>query len=200
MSLLLVWGACVPTTCVRACVPTTCVGACVPTTCVGACVPTTCVRACVPNYLWGACVPTTCVGACVPTTCVGHVMVSLHIVIRRDCAWCCVSVTVSLPHPTPQEAVSSSNTYNLSRVSFGRYEIGTWYTSPYPSVYTQMNKLYICEFCLKYFRTSETLSKHMVCVVGCVWLGVCVVGCECVWVCVGVCVCVGGWVSFKMHV
>jgi histone acetyltransferase MYST2 len=61
------------------------------------------------------------------------------------------------------EAVSSSNTYNLSRVSFGRYEIGTWYTSPYPSVYTQMNKLYICEFCLKYFRTSETLSKHMLC-------------------------------------
>ena len=51
-----------------------------------------------------------------------------------------------------------------------------------------MNKLYICEFCLKYFRTSETLSKHMVskqtvsmCCVYCMYM--CVLCILCVQVC-----------------
>ena len=65
------------------------------------------------------------------------------------------------PHISPlQKDVSSS--YKLKKIQFGAYEIDTWYTSPYPSVYTQLPELFVCEFCLKYFRTSDTLSRHMV--------------------------------------
>ena len=47
-------------------------------------------------------------------------------------------------------------------VEFGRYEVDTWYPSPYPLDYTQLTKVYICEFCLKYFKSSITLHKHAV--------------------------------------
>ena len=65
------------------------------------------------------------------------------------------------PHISPlQKDLSSS--YKLKKIQFGAYEIDAWYTSPYPSVYTQMPELFVCEFCLKYFRTSDTLGRHMV--------------------------------------
>ena len=83
----------------------------------------------------------------------------------------CSTFLIPLPHPSPltpltphisslQKDVSSS--YKLKKIQFGAYEIDTWYTSPYPSVYTQLPELFVCEFCLKYFRTSDTLSRHMV--------------------------------------
>lgn len=55
-----------------------------------------------------------------------------------------------------------SSSYKLKKIQFGVHEIETWYTSPYPSVYTQLPELFVCEFCLKYFRTSDTLERHMV--------------------------------------
>ena len=52
--------------------------------------------------------------------------------------------------------------YNLKMIEFGLYEIETWYPSPYPPDHTHLTKLYICEFCLKYFKSSLTLHKHAV--------------------------------------
>lgn len=52
--------------------------------------------------------------------------------------------------------------YKLKMIEFGQYEIETWYPSPYPPDHTHLTKLYICEFCLKYFKTSLTLHKHTV--------------------------------------
>ncbi len=46
-------------------------------------------------------------------------------------------------------------------VEFGRYEMDTWYYSPYPEPYASQNKLYICEFTLKYFRKKRTLIRHL---------------------------------------
>lgn len=37
-----------------------------------------------------------------------------------------------------------------------------WYASPYPPDFTQLSKIYICEYCLKYFKSSITLHKHVV--------------------------------------
>ncbi|MFT7807160.1 histone acetyltransferase KAT6B isoform X1 [Arapaima gigas] len=45
-------------------------------------------------------------------------------------------------------------------IDFGKYEIQTWYSSPYPPEYSRLQKLYICEFCLKYMRSKNILQRH----------------------------------------
>ena len=66
--------------------------------------------------------------------------------------------------------------YKLKMIEFGTYEIETWYPSPYPPDHTHLTKLYICEFCLKYFKSSLTLHKHAVCDNGKYYLGINVMG------------------------
>ncbi len=44
----------------------------------------------------------------------------------------------------------------IDRVQFGRYEIDTWYFSPFPNEYGKQSKLWICEYCLKYMRLEKT--------------------------------------------
>ncbi|XP_028332195.1 histone acetyltransferase KAT6B isoform X5 [Gouania willdenowi] len=45
-------------------------------------------------------------------------------------------------------------------IEFGTYEIQTWYSSPYPPEYSRLQKLYLCEFCLKYMRSRNILKRH----------------------------------------
>lgn len=47
------------------------------------------------------------------------------------------------------------------KIEFGRYEIETWYSAPYPQEYASAPKLYICEFCLKYMKTRTILRRHL---------------------------------------
>nr|XP_006002901.2 PREDICTED: histone acetyltransferase KAT6A [Latimeria chalumnae] len=56
--------------------------------------------------------------------------------------------------PDPQVRSSSV-------IEFGKYEIQTWYSSPYPQEYTRLPKLYLCEFCLKYMKSKTILQQHM---------------------------------------
>lgn len=51
----------------------------------------------------------------------------------------------------------------IDRIQIGRYEIDTWYFSPYPEEYGKQPKLWICEYCLKYMRLEKTYRYHMVC-------------------------------------
>ena len=44
----------------------------------------------------------------------------------------------------------------IDRVQIGKYEIDTWYFSPYPEEYGKQPKLWICEYCLKYMRLEKT--------------------------------------------
>ncbi|XP_052262830.1 histone acetyltransferase KAT6B-like isoform X5 [Dreissena polymorpha] len=46
-------------------------------------------------------------------------------------------------------------------IEFGKYEIQTWYSSPYPQEYARLPKLYICEYCLKYMKSRSVLQRHM---------------------------------------
>ncbi len=46
-------------------------------------------------------------------------------------------------------------------ITFGKYLIETWYSSPYPQEYVQKSVLHICEFCLKYVKTKQVLELHM---------------------------------------
>ncbi|XP_078475373.1 histone acetyltransferase KAT7-like isoform X1 [Lampetra planeri] len=54
----------------------------------------------------------------------------------------------------------------IRTIVFGRYELDTWYHSPYPEEYTRLGKLYVCEFCLKYMKSPTILRRHMA---KCVW-------------------------------
>ncbi|XP_061765720.1 histone acetyltransferase KAT6B isoform X2 [Nerophis ophidion] len=45
-------------------------------------------------------------------------------------------------------------------IEFGKYEIQTWYSSPYPPEYSRLQRLYLCEFCLKYMRSKNILQSH----------------------------------------
>ncbi|ESO81950.1 hypothetical protein LOTGIDRAFT_135618, partial [Lottia gigantea] len=56
--------------------------------------------------------------------------------------------------------------YRIKKLEIGRWEVETWYSSPYPDEYARLSKLYLCEFCLKYMRTSTILRRHMA---KCVW-------------------------------
>ena len=50
---------------------------------------------------------------------------------------------------------------NIQVVEFGRFEMDTWYYAPYPEPYSSQQKLYICEYTLKYFRKKKTLIRHL---------------------------------------
>ena len=45
-------------------------------------------------------------------------------------------------------------------IEFGKYEIKTWYSSPYPQEYAILPKLILCEFCLKYMKSRTILKTH----------------------------------------
>ncbi|XP_077202132.1 histone acetyltransferase KAT6B isoform X6 [Paroedura picta] len=47
-----------------------------------------------------------------------------------------------------------------SVIEFGKYEIQTWYSSPYPQEYSKLSKLFLCEFCLKYMKSKNILLRH----------------------------------------
>jgi len=49
---------------------------------------------------------------------------------------------------------------NINAIEIGRYEIDTWYFSPYPEEFAKCPILYICEFCLKYMKKKKTLIRH----------------------------------------
>ncbi|ODQ79199.1 hypothetical protein BABINDRAFT_162239 [Babjeviella inositovora NRRL Y-12698] len=48
----------------------------------------------------------------------------------------------------------------IKYIHFNNYEIDTWYTAPYPEEYSQNPVLYICEYCLKYMKSSFILQRH----------------------------------------
>ncbi|ORZ15493.1 hypothetical protein BCR41DRAFT_64499 [Lobosporangium transversale] len=48
----------------------------------------------------------------------------------------------------------------IKKIRFGDWEIDTWYVAPYPEEYSQHPILYICEFCLKYMKSSFMAGRH----------------------------------------
>ena len=76
-----------------------------------------------------------------------------------------LSLTLSLsltPPPCIQGGGDDGKEYKLSLVEFGCHELCVWYASPYPPDFTCLPKIYICQFCLKYFKSSATLHRHAV--------------------------------------
>ena len=71
---------------------------------------------------------------------------------------------VAVPH------LSSSSPGSTARsplaIQFGKHEISTWYSSPYPQEYARLPKLFLCEFCLKYMKSRPILRRH---IQKCIW-------------------------------
>lgn len=78
-------------------------------------------------------------------------------------------VTNALPH-TGSMMVSShqehqdivSRMRNIDMIVLGKYRIKPWYFSPYPDELTELDSIFICEFCLKYFKSCLCLQRHLV--------------------------------------
>lgn len=48
----------------------------------------------------------------------------------------------------------------IDKLRFGRFEIDTWYFSPYPEEYGKVSTLYVCEYCLIYMKLDKTFRYH----------------------------------------
>ncbi|KAF3936060.1 hypothetical protein ABW20_dc0103303 [Dactylellina cionopaga] len=59
-----------------------------------------------------------------------------------------------------QSAHEVARVRNLSKLQIGKFEVETWYFSPYPSELTECDVVYICEFCLCYFGEERRFQRH----------------------------------------
>ncbi|XP_050534085.1 histone acetyltransferase KAT6A isoform X2 [Daktulosphaira vitifoliae] len=57
--------------------------------------------------------------------------------------------------------VSGSLSRCPAAIQFGKYEVETWFSSPFPQEYARLPKLFLCEFCLKYTKSKSVLERHM---------------------------------------
>ncbi len=71
---------------------------------------------------------------------------------------------IAVPHLSSTSPGSSAR--SPLAIQFGKFEISTWYSSPYPQEYARLPKLYLCEFCLKYMKSRPILKRH---VAKCTW-------------------------------
>jgi histone acetyltransferase MYST2 len=76
------------------------------------------------------------------------------------------STTELIPQNTASDAATDHPRLQLIRstnkkIQFGNYEIETWYKSPYPDDYWQLDKIFICQYCLIYMKSHSVLNRHL---------------------------------------
>ncbi|RMZ76528.1 hypothetical protein DV738_g4915, partial [Chaetothyriales sp. CBS 135597] len=49
---------------------------------------------------------------------------------------------------------------NLSKIQMGKHEMEPWYFSPYPQEFSDVDMVYIDEFCLSYFSSKKAFERH----------------------------------------
>lgn len=51
----------------------------------------------------------------------------------------------------------------MNKLVYGKYEIEAWYYSPYPTEFgSKIDRLYVCEYCLRYMNKEAQLESHKV--------------------------------------
>lgn len=53
-----------------------------------------------------------------------------------------------------------SRVKNLNKLQIGKYEVESWYFSPYPAEYAHLPMLYLCEMCFLYYPSATQLRRH----------------------------------------
>ena len=66
-------------------------------------------------------------------------------------------------HQHDVAAAIVKNAKNVDVLQLGAFEVDCWYRAPYPEEFTSDNRLFVCEFCLKYCKRRKTLVKHKKC-------------------------------------
>jgi histone acetyltransferase MYST1 len=59
-----------------------------------------------------------------------------------------------------QEHEETTKVKNIEKIVMGGWEVAAWYYSPFPAEYSDVETLYVCEFCLSYMKKKKTLIKH----------------------------------------
>eukprot|EP00899_Mesostigma_viride_P003829 jgi/Mesvir1/13447/Mv16512-RA.1 len=50
---------------------------------------------------------------------------------------------------------------NIERIELGRYQMDTWYFSPFPPEFHDCKMLYFCEYCLTFLKRKSQLQRHL---------------------------------------
>lgn len=61
---------------------------------------------------------------------------------------------------TEKHQTEVRSTQSPKSIEIGKWNIETWYSSPFPQEYARLLKLYLCEFCLKYTKSRSVLDRH----------------------------------------
>ncbi|KAF9279168.1 K(lysine) acetyltransferase [Mortierella alpina] len=67
------------------------------------------------------------------------------------------------PRSTPRQDYhdeEAPQVRNVEWILYAGYDIATWYYSPFPEEYEDCQRLFICEYCLKYIRQVENFINH----------------------------------------
>lgn len=59
-----------------------------------------------------------------------------------------------------REHEETTKVKNIDKIAMGGWEVECWYFSPYPDEYSEVDTLFVCEFCLSYMRKKKTFRKH----------------------------------------
>lgn len=59
-----------------------------------------------------------------------------------------------------REHEEATKVKNIEKIVMGEWEIEAWYYSPFPEAYSDLETLYVCEYCLTYMRKAKTFKKH----------------------------------------
>eukprot|EP00793_Prasinoderma_coloniale_P002452 PRCOL_00001934-RA len=64
-------------------------------------------------------------------------------------------------HASLREHEEFTKVKNVEKIELGKWEIDTWYFSPFPPQFNDCKKLYFCEFDLCFFKKKEQLQRHL---------------------------------------
>ena len=59
-----------------------------------------------------------------------------------------------------REHEQATRVKNIEKIIMGEWEVEAWYYSPFPDAYSDLETLYVCEYCLTYMRLAKTYKKH----------------------------------------
>ncbi|KAI8806451.1 acyl-CoA N-acyltransferase [Cladochytrium replicatum] len=72
------------------------------------------------------------------------------------------ATAASDPHPAHNEdgVPYAHPVTKISKLQIGHWQVGAWYSAPYPEEYNRQPVLYLCEYCLKYMQSDFVLNRH----------------------------------------
>ena len=59
-----------------------------------------------------------------------------------------------------QEHEETTKVKNIEKMVMGEWEVEAWYYAPFPEEYSDIETLYVCEYCLTYMRKVHTYKHH----------------------------------------